>query len=141
MPSSRALVWLRWAAVLPFALIAAAGAQLVAMKVGGTAIFSFESMRSPDGFYLDGPWWALKSGASLFMGAAFVAGGTWTAPTHQRYAAIGLAAVVIAWGGMLMSGGPQSWGAVMGSLGAAGAVGVLAAVWWRTRETALAVTA
>ncbi|MEM0961787.1 MAG: hypothetical protein AAGK21_04485 [Bacteroidota bacterium] len=116
----------RWAAVVPAALLAAAVAQVTLMLLGGLALSSL---------YTSGPdWmiWAAKSVASPFMGAAFVAGATWVAPSRRDRVALGAFTGVVVWGVALMVGA-GTWGPAMGGLGILGACGVLAVVQRRVR--------
>ena len=116
---------LRWAAVIPAALLAAVVAQVLMMSLAGFTLSSFYDS------YASGPsWmiWAAKSFASLFMGAAFVAGASWAAPSRRRATAATAAVVVIGWGVMLAVGA-GTWGPVMGGLGVVGALSASAVVW------------
>ena len=114
---------LRWAAVIPAALLAFVAVQVLLMSVAGLTI---------PHLYVTGPdWvtWAVKSVASVFMGAAFVGTAAWVAPEGRRGVAIAAVAVVVVWAASLFSGGPDVWGAIMGSAGVTGALATLALVW------------
>ena len=117
---------LRWAAVGPAAVLAAGAAQLVSMGLAGLT-FPFEFLYgSGDAI------WAVKSVASVLMGAAFVGAAAWTAPAGRRGVAAVAAAVVLAWAlALLALGGLDSWGPVLGGAGTAGALAALAVVWRR----------
>ena len=117
---------LRWAAVVPAALLAAVVAQIALMSLAG---FTLSSL------YVSGPdWviWAAKSVASLFMGAAFVAGATWAAPSRRRAVAAAAAVVVVGWG-LMLAVGAGTWGPVMGGLGVVGALAASAVAWRAAR--------
>lgn len=105
---------LRWAAMLPVALLAALVFQLISM---------FLISRSLGFFFGLEPAWimaAVKGGSSLFMSAAFVAGAAWCAPAHRQAVALGAFALVVFWGGLSLSDASML-GIVIGILGMVGA--------------------
>ena len=112
---------LRWAAVVPAALLATVVAQVAFMWLAGRVLFSFSDVEP------DQVMWAAKAVASPFMGATFVAGAAWVAPTRRRAVASVAAAAVVAWG-LAIAVGAGTWGPSIGGLGIAGALGALAAV-------------
>jgi hypothetical protein len=112
---------LRWAAVLPAALLAAACAQVF---VFAPILWGLTSSLGQEPAWLR---WLAKSIATPIMAAAFIGAATWCAPTRRRIVALSALVVVTAWGTLLIAAGPSTWGPVMGMLGIAGGI---ATAWW-----------
>ena len=92
-PSLRWPTTLRWAAVVPVALLAAGVVQAAFMALGLL-------VATPEYAYADGSDWVLmtiKSVASVFMCAAFVGAAAWTAPANRHGLAVVAVTVVLAW--------------------------------------------
>jgi len=116
---------LRWTALLPAALLAAAVAQVL---VFAPVLWGVALSLGHEPTWLR---WVTKIFASPVMAAAFVSAAVWCAPTYRRVVALGALAVTIAWGALLIATGP-TWGPVMGGLGITGGA---AAAWWSWKTT------
>ena len=127
MSVSRLPLTLRWAAIVPAAVLAAGAAQLISMALAGLT-FPFEFLYGPGDAI-----WAVKSVASVFMGAAFVSAATWTAPASRRGIAVVAVTVVLVWAFFgLSTGGTDMRDFAIGGGGLTGAFAAVAVVWHRT---------
>ncbi|MEM8559595.1 MAG: hypothetical protein AAGG50_17380 [Bacteroidota bacterium] len=112
---------LRWAAVIPAAMLATVAAQVAFTFLGGLTLASLFTS-GPDSII-----WASKTVASPFMGAAFVAAATWAAPSRRRTVAVVATILVVCWG-LALAVGAGAWGLAIGALGVVGALAALAII-------------